>query len=191
VTARAAVTRRRRKKLPKKHGSKSREVLSTNLPDDEQRVSPGGIFIASERQQRFVESLMSFDGPKFSIKAVCKTAGITRQVFYKWRQRQDFVTWLNGYRKPLSDADIIFIDKVVNEIAKRGDLAAAKLVYQRRGELKVDVDLSGSIRVEKNPEVLGRLLTFLRNMTLPPGVQALQFPDTQPAQFEEVANVSR
>lgn len=157
--------RRRGKKKERMKAHVRGRGVSSELRDDELGTKDG-VFVPSERQHRFVALWIEHSVGRFSVVSVCKAAGITRQAFYLWMKQPGFLEWFNGYRERLSNTHMMAIDKMVHLKAERGDLAAARMVYEKRGELhkRVDLDMVGALVVPKDQAAVDRLWEMLDRM---------------------------
>jgi hypothetical protein len=119
------------KRLTRKRKQQRRATVSSE-PEGGVR---DGIFQPSLRQEALLRALADYDDERFSITRLCRRAGISREAFYAWRRSPGFLDWFHSYRNSLLRSDLLFVDRVVINKALRGELAAARLLYEKLGEL--------------------------------------------------------
>lgn len=151
------------KPLTKRSKRELLHLLSSTAVANE--PTPTGMFVPSPKQQALVIALAEYDAGNITITKLCKKAGISREAFYSWRAKPGFLEWFNSHRQRICDADIIFVDKVVLNRAKQGELQAARIVYEKRGEMHKRVDASRAESIETlDMESVLRLVKMLARL---------------------------
>jgi hypothetical protein len=142
-------------------------ILSGNAEMDGKCES--GVFFPSPKQRALVRALAEFDASSLTITQICKLAGISREAYYNWREKPGFIQWFHSYRKMLFDADVLFIDKVVVNKAMAGDLSAARIVYEKRGEMykRAEPEEQTKRYPVVSPEEVIRLFTYTQRILEP------------------------
>jgi adenylosuccinate synthase len=95
-------------------------------------------FAPSEEQKKFAEALVL--SSKTNAAQVCKEVGINPKEVYKWLKDMRFNMWLTEVRRN----NFIFwkphIDRAMIKKALKGNVGAAKLIYQATGDLDETVE---------------------------------------------------
>jgi len=95
------------------------------------------------RQRRLLEAAQE-DGLNRSILAVCDDAGVARSTFYHWMSNEAGFAeaWDKVWRKAIKRYMPSIVAALVSK-ARKGDVAAARLVADLAGVLKQSVELTG------------------------------------------------
>ena len=88
----------------------------------------------TEKQRRFVDGLML----GLNITDSAKQADCRPITFYtNWKNNPDFCHYLEGRRTSEALVKLPAVDRAVFKKAQEGDIAAAKLIYEVFGELRI------------------------------------------------------
>ena len=111
--------------------------------------------ILSERQFSVIKLLCSLDldrTPK--VEELCELLGICSGTYYRWFRDPEFISALNAQRRATARPLAPLVDRAVAKRAiEKSDVNAARLFYEREGELSTQTN----VRIDIGKEELRRI----------------------------------
>jgi len=104
-------------------------------------VRPNKWTPTADQAKLFDEALNS--GLRRSVTAICQKAGVSRAAFYRWMQDAHFrAAWSELHTEAIS-RHLPGVTAAVIFQAERGNISAARLLYEVAGALKIRAEVTG------------------------------------------------
>ena len=92
--------------------------------------------------------LLVDDDSHLTVTAMCEQVGISRHCYYDWLSDEDFLKLLQKYRDKTDKDNAPRTDKALHKAIASGDVAAMRLYYEKRGDLKNKSGNSNEVSVK-------------------------------------------
>ena len=151
----------------KKRVTGKKEKILRDAVSHVQSKNVDTVFVATEAQVAFLRAIAEYDSQKrITVNAICKRAGVGRAAYYRWREQPGFGEWLNSNRDRLFQAEMVFVDRVLLNKAKAGELSSIRVAYEKRGELhkRMDIDFQRRVPVENDMLKVMELFNVVKRM---------------------------